>query len=66
MEAKSIFASRTLWANVIGGLVAVGTAFGFDLGLDAEGQTAIVGGIMAVINVILRFMTTAPVSVTRG
>lgn len=63
MEPKPWFASKTLWANVIGGLVAVGTTFGFDLGLDAEAQASIVGGVMAVINIILRFMTTAPVSV---
>lgn len=65
MEAKSIFASRTLWANVIGGAIAIGTAFGLNLDVDAEAQTAIVGGIMAVVNIILRFMTVAPVSVTR-
>lgn len=66
MDSKPFWASKTLWANIIGGAVAVGTAFGLDIGLDAEAQTAIVGGIMTVINVILRFMTTAPVSVTRG
>ncbi len=66
MEAKSIFASRTLWANVIGGAVAIATAFGLDLDIDAEAQTAIVGGIMAVVNIVLRFMTTAPVTVTRA
>lgn len=65
-DSKIWWASKTLWANIIGGAVAVGTAFGLDLGLDVEAQTAIVGGIMTVINVILRFMTTAPVSVTRG
>ena len=63
-EAKPWYASKTLWANVIGGAVAVGTAFGLNLQIDAETQTAIVGGIMAVVNVILRFMTKAPVTVT--
>ncbi len=64
MESKKWYASKTLWANVIGGAAAVGTAFGLDLNLDAETQTAIVGGVMAIINVILRFMTKAPVTVT--
>lgn len=64
--AKHWLSSRTLWANVIAGVAAVSTAFGLDLGLDAEAQTAIVGGVMAVVNIILRFMTTAPVTVTRG
>jgi len=66
MDAKSIFASRTFWANVIGGAVAIATAFGLDLDIDAEAQTAIVGGIMAVVNIVLRFMTSAPVTVTRA
>ena len=65
-DSKIWWASKTLWANIIGGFVAVGTAFGLDLGLDAEQQTAIVGGIMTVINIVLRFMTSAPVTVTRG
>lgn len=66
MESKVWWASRTLWANIVGGAVAVGTAFGLDLGLDTEAQTAIVGGVMTIINVVLRFMTTAPVTVTRA
>jgi len=66
MEAKSIFASRTLWANVVGGALAIGTAFGLDLPVDEETKTAIVGGVMAIVNIVLRFMTSAPVTVTRG
>ena len=66
MESKPWFASKTLWANIIGGAVAIGTAFGLNLDIDAETQTAIVGGILAVVNIILRFMTSAPVTMTRG
>ncbi len=65
MEAKSIFASRTLWANVIGGAVAIATAFGLDLDIDAEAQTAIVGGIMAVVNIVLRIVTKSPISLAK-
>lgn len=61
MDKKPFWASKTLWANVIGGIVAVGTAFGLDLNLDAEAQTAIVGGIMAVLNVVLRLVTKTAV-----
>jgi len=66
MEAKHWLASRTLWANVIAGVAAVSTAFGLDLGLTPETQTAIVGGVLAVVNIVLRFMTKAPVTVTRA
>jgi hypothetical protein len=65
MEAKSIFASRTLWANVIGGAVAIATSFGLDLDIDAEAQTAIVGGIMAVVNIVLRIVTKSPITLAK-
>lgn len=61
---KPWYASRTLWANIIGGAVAVATAFELDLGLDAEGQAAIIGGIMAVINILLRLNTRSAVTAT--
>lgn len=64
MDTKPFYASKTLWANIIAGAGAVLTAFGLDLGLDAETQTAIVGGVMAVINIFLRLSTKAPVSIS--
>ena len=60
-EAKSVFASKTLWVNLLALIGSIGTAFGLDLGLDAESQTAIVGGVMAVVNMVLRLTTKAPV-----
>ena len=62
MEAKSFLASKTLCVNLIAGIAAVSGAFGIDLGLDTETQTAIVGGVMAIANIVLRFMTTMPVT----
>ncbi len=59
---KPWWASRTIWANLIGFVATMTIAFGIDLGLDAETQTALVGGVMAVINMILRFITKAPVT----
>ncbi len=64
-DSKVWWASKTIWANVIGGAVAVGTAFGLDLGLSPEDQAAIVGGIMTILNIFLRFRTSAPVTATR-
>lgn len=62
MDSKPFWASRTLWVNAVALLAAVTGAFGMDLGLDAETQTAIVGGIMAVVNMILRAVTKQPLS----
>jgi hypothetical protein len=63
MEVKPFWASKTLWVNLFAGVATVSTAFGFDLGLDPETQVAIVGGIIAVANMILRAMTKTAVSV---
>lgn len=64
ISSKHYLTSKTFWANIIALGVSVGTAFGLDLNIDAEAQTAVVGGIMAIVNIILRFMTKAPVTVT--
>lgn len=60
--SKSIFASKTFWTNIVATVAAVSTAFGLDLGLSPDTQVAIVGGIMGVANIILRFITKDPVS----
>lgn len=57
METKPFWASRTLWVNAIALVAAVSGAFGVDLGLDPETQTAIVGAVMSVVNIVLRFVT---------
>lgn len=62
MEAKPWYASKTLITNLVAGAVAIATAFGLDLGMTPEAQTAIVGGIMAVANIILRLTTKGPIS----
>lgn len=63
METKPFWASKTLWVNAIAMVAAVSGAFGVDLGLDPETQTAIVGGVMAVVNIVLRLTTDKAVSV---
>jgi len=61
-NSKPFWASKTLWANIVA-LVAVLTAsFGFDLGLDAETQTAVVAAIMTVVNIVMRLVTKGPVT----
>lgn len=60
-DTKSWYLSKTLWVNIIAGIATVSTAFGLDLGLDPDKQVALVGGIMAVANIVLRLITSAPV-----
>ena len=66
MDSKPAWASKTLWINVIALAASLFGAFGVDLGMDLtpEGQTSLVAGIMAVVNVALRFVTTEPVKLT--
>lgn len=61
METKPFWASKTLWVNAIALVAAVTGAFGMDLGLDPETQTAVVGALMGVVNIVLRFMTKTAV-----
>ena len=62
--AKPFWASKTLWVNLIALAAAISTAFGVDLGLNPETQVAVVGTVMSVVNIILRLVTKAPVSVS--
>lgn len=61
METKPKIASKTLWVNGVALLASVASvAFGFEV--DAEAQAAIVGGIMAVVNIGLRLVTVKGLS----
>ncbi len=60
-DAKPAWTSKTIWVNMIALLASLALAGGFDLGLDAATQTSLVGGIMAVVNVVLRLMTTTAI-----
>jgi hypothetical protein len=57
MAVKPFWASKTLWANGIALVGSVGISLGFDMGFTPEVQGTLVAGVMAVVNIILRFMT---------
>lgn len=61
---KPFWASKTLWINAVSLVASVTGAFGLDIGLTPEAQTSIVGGVMAVVNIILRLVTKAGVRAT--
>ncbi len=64
MEVKSILVSRTFWTQVVAGLVLILPLLtGKGQLFDEETQSAIIGGLWAVANVILRLMTSEPVKV---
>ena len=63
-NVKSIFKSKTLWANVLGGVVAMVTAFtNSDMIADNPEYAAYAATGMAVLNLLLRLVTKVPVKV---
>ncbi len=62
MDTKPFWASKTMWVNVVALVASLTVGFGIDLGFTAAVQAEIVGGVMAVVNIILRFMTNGAVT----
>ena len=54
---KRWYESKTMWANLIGGIVTLAGVGGLELGLIPEAQAQFVAGIMVVVNIILRLAT---------
>ncbi len=61
-NAKPFWASKTLWVNVIALVAVIVAAFWPDFNLDAELQASLVGGIMAIVNIVLRITTKTAVT----
>lgn len=61
VEPKPDWKSRTFWVNAIALVASVSGALSIDLGLTPERQTQVVVVIMAVINLVLRYVTHSPI-----
>ena len=63
MTPKPWYASKTIWANVLAFAATMFTVFGVNLPfeLSPEVQAEIVAAVMAVVNIVLRFVTTEPI-----
>ncbi len=63
-QAKPFWASRTIWANVlmVAGVVLEST--GVTNVLNPETQELALGAILGVVNLVLRFLTKEPITVT--
>jgi hypothetical protein len=62
METTKWFASKTLWVNVVAAVATLAGVFKLDLGLTPEVQATVVTTILALVNIVLRFVTTTPIS----
>ena len=61
LAGKKWYESKTLWANIIAGAATIATVFGVDLGLTPETQAELVAGVMVLVNIMLRFVTSQPI-----
>ena len=62
MDPKPILTSRTFWVQVVAvGILLLSLTGKADI-FDEETQSAIVGGLWAVANVLMRLLTTGPVT----
>lgn len=61
-SAKPLWQSKTFWANLVALAATILGVFSFEI--SAETQTAIVGGVMAVVNILMRLVSKEPVSLT--
>ncbi len=64
MDTKPWWASKTLWSNAVMIGAALVGAFSLNVGLDLslDGQAAIVGVVMGVVNILLRMVTTTAIT----
>ena len=60
MEMKHWWASKTIWVNFVA-IVGILLNSQFGIELDTEVQAALATSILAIINIVLRIMTTQPV-----
>jgi hypothetical protein len=60
MESKKFYQSKTFWFNVIALVVMVLGAFGYK-GEVPEEWAALVPAILAIVNLVLRFITKQPI-----
>lgn len=65
MEAKPIWASKTFWFNLLALIVAIASAFGFGVFEPSPEVKQVALGIVAIINIVLRFVTSKRVYVRK-
>ena len=63
-ESKPFWQSKTFWANAVAIVASVAGVFGAGEVLDPEMQATVVGVVMGVVNIVLRFVTDKAVTVS--
>lgn len=55
---KPWYYSKTLWFNLLAGVVSVAGLFGFNTFVPDSGTVEIIGVVVAAVNILLRFITS--------
>lgn len=55
-DGKKWYASRTIWVNAVALVASLLMVFGIEL--TADQQASLVTSILAIVNIVLRFVTT--------
>jgi len=63
-QGKPWYKSKTVWVNIVALVASVAAVYGLEI--KQEEQYAIAVGILAVVNIILRFVTREPVYIRKG
>ena len=65
MESKVWYVSKTVWFNVLAFVVAIAISFGY-MGQLPKELEALVPGAIAIVNLILRWLTNQPVVLSKA
>ena len=65
MGSKPWYTSKTLWMNALATIGIFAGAFSIDLGLDAKTQSELSLGILAVVNMALRVISSTKITAKR-
>ncbi len=63
---KAFYESKTFWFNVLAALIAIAGIFGFGDFQPSKDVVEIIAVVVAAINIVLRFLTKAPVGLKAG
>ncbi len=62
MESKPFYQSKTFWFNILAGVIAIAGIFGFASFEPSSEVLEVIGVIVAAVNIVLRYVTTKPVT----
>lgn len=57
LNSKNILTSKTFWFNILAGLVAIASQFDFGSFEPDAGVITIALGVVALVNLVLRYLT---------